>query len=161
MSDCIRVGMADAKICRPPQSLSTLGLGSCIGVVIYDKVGKWCGMAHCMLPDSTLISNHENRYKFVDTCLEDMYRALLKNGVQQRNMVAKIAGGAKMFAYDSINENLNIGARNVQATKLFLAKYRIPIIAEHTGESYGRTIEFFPETGNLMIKAVGIGIFTI
>ncbi len=161
MTKAIRVGMADKKLCRPPESISTLGLGSCIGVVLYDRVGKWCGMAHCMLPDSTLINMNDNRDKFVDTCLDDMYKALLRNGVRQGNLVSKIAGGARMFAYDSINENLNIGARNILAAKKFLSEHHIPIIAEHTGETYGRTIEFFPETGTLMIKAVGIGMFTI
>ena len=58
MSDSIiKVNMADIKICRPPDMLKTLGLGSCVGVVIYDKRSHISGMAHIMLPDSKYIND--------------------------------------------------------------------------------------------------------
>lgn len=161
MNDSIRVGMADYKICCPPQCISTLGLGSCIGVVIYDTATKWCGLAHIMLPDSEKISNNENRYKFVDTCLADMYQELLSHTKVKENFVAKMAGGARMFAYDSTNEHLNIGDRNILAAKDFLERHSIPLIAEDTGKTYGRTIEFDPAKGMLIVKAVGVGITAI
>lgn len=59
MSEMIRVGMADYKLCAPPDKISTLGLGSCMGVVIYDTKTKLCGMAHIMLPDSTKITHNQ------------------------------------------------------------------------------------------------------
>ena len=67
MGDMIKVGMADLKVCKCPDNLTTLGLGSCIGVVLYDPVTKVSGMLHCMLPDSTKISNNQNRAKFADS----------------------------------------------------------------------------------------------
>lgn len=157
MSEIIRVGMADYKICRSPQKISTLGLGSCLGVVLYDKTTGICGMAHVMLPDSKKISQNSNRLKFVDTCLQDMYDELLQNKVNANRLVAKIAGGAKMFSYNSENEFLNIGGQNVKAVKEFLAKWNVPIVAEDVGETYGRTIVFDPSTGDLLIRAVGLG----
>lgn len=153
--------MADYKICRPPQYLSTLGLGSCIGVVLYDKKTKWCGMAHIMLPDSSKINHNKNRLKFVDTCLPDMLSELIANGADKTNMVAKIAGGARMFAYNSFNEHLNIGENNIEAARLFLSQNQIPIVAEDVGASYGRTIEFYPEDGKLYVRAVGKGVSII
>lgn len=161
MNDLIRVGMADYKICRPPQYLSTLGLGSCIGVVLYDKKTKWCGMAHVMLPDSSKINHNTNRLKFVDTCLSDMLSELIAKGADKTNMVAKIAGGARMFAYTSFNEHLNIGENNIEAARLFLSQHHIPIVAEDVGEFHGRTIEFYPEDGKLHIRAVGKGVSII
>ena len=104
MSEMIRVGMADYKLCAPPDKISTLGLGSCMGVVIYDTKTKLCGMAHIMLPDSTKITHNQNRMKFADTCLLDMYHELLARGGLKENLRAKIAGGAKMFAHHSDNE---------------------------------------------------------
>lgn len=157
----LRVGMADYKICRPPQTIATLGLGSCIGVVLYDASSKWCGMAHVMLPDSGVISNNENRYKFVDTCLQDMYNELLQIDGVSGALIAKIAGGARMFAFSSKNEHLNIGTRNVEATKVFLSQKGIPLISQDTGKTFGRTIEFNPATGELIVKAVGIGVTII
>ena len=76
-------------------------------------------------------------------------------------MVAKIAGGAKMFAFNSKNEMMSVGDRNVEAVKKALSALRIPILAQDTGENYGRTVEFDPETGDYVIKAVGRGVKTI
>ncbi len=157
MSEMIRVGMADYKICRSPQKISTLGLGSCLGVVLYDKTTQICGMAHIMMPDSTKISKNSNRMKFVDTCLSDMYEELLASGARKSGLVAKIAGGAKMFSYQSNNSHLNIGEQNIEAVRRLLEQWNIPIIAEDVGSNYGRTIEFDTTTGELVIKSVGIG----
>jgi chemotaxis protein CheD len=153
----VRVGMADYKLCRPPQKISTLGLGSCLGVVLYDKTTQICGMAHVMLPDSKKISQNNNRLKFVDTCLNDMYHELVRKHVNPQNLVAKIAGGAKMFSYRSSNDFLNIGEQNVAAAHELLKKWSIPILSEDVGDSYGRTIVFNPENGQLLVKSVGIG----
>ncbi len=161
MKDVIRVGMADYKICRPPQKILTLGLGSCLGVVLYDAAAKLCGLAHVLLPDSRSLSNHANRIQFVHTCLTDMYHELLVETANPKNLVAKVAGGAKMFSQDSTNEFLNIGAQNYVAVVRQLAKFRIPIIAEDVGDTFSRTIKFDPETGMLLVKAVGIDQYVI
>lgn len=161
MNDVIRVGMADYQICHSPQIISTLGLGSCLGVVLYDETTQICGMAHVMLPDSSRIIGNINRKKYVDTCLQDMYEELIRLNVNAGNMVAKIAGGAKMFSYSSQNEMLNIGEQNTVAVKEKLKEWNIPIVAEDTGMDYSRTIIFDPQTGMLTIKAVGIGEYVI
>ena len=87
MSNMIRVGMADYRLCRPPQKISTLGLGSCLGVILYDQRLKICGLAHVMMPSSQLIRKNANRMKFVDTCLKDMFEELLKQGSRKENMI--------------------------------------------------------------------------
>lgn len=153
----IRVGMADYKICRPPEKISTLGLGSCLGVVLYDNQTKICGMAHVMLPDSTQISKNSNRMKFMDTCLPDMYEEMLRDGAVQAAMVAKIAGGAEMFSAKHNQDMLNIGRHNILAAKEILAGWGIPIVSEDVGGCCGRTIEFNTVTGELNIKTVGFG----
>lgn len=157
MSDLIRVGMADYKLCSSPDQITTLGLGSCLGVVICDSSSGLCGMAHIMLPDSTRISKNENRMKFADTCLQDMLEDLLKNGAKTSSLYAKIAGGAKMFAFQTESELLNIGDQNVKAVRYFLQQHHIPIVAEDVGENYGRTIVFCPEDGSLHITVFGKG----
>lgn len=161
MNDAIRVGMADYKICHAPQKILTLGLGSCLGVILYDASTKICGLAHVMLPDSKSITNNSNRMKFVDTCLSDMYDELMRESVTHGNLVAKVAGGAKMFSKDSTNEFLNVGAQNYVAAVKQLAKLRIPIIAEDVGKTFSRTIKFDPETGMLLVKAVGLNQYYI
>lgn len=147
--------MADLNICSSPDAITTLGLGSCVGIVLYDPILKIAGLAHIMLPDSTQIRSNENVAKFADTGIETLLKQLIQKGAQRSRMIAKIAGGAQMFAFSAENAMLSIGKKNVIATKKKLSELGIRIIAEDTGDSYGRTIEFYPETGQLLIKAVG------
>lgn len=156
MGEVIKVGMADLKICKAPDSLTTLGLGSCVGVTLYDPLTKVSGMLHLMLPDSTHIRNNQNTAKFADTGIKELYNLMLKNGACAGSLVAKIAGGAQMFSYGGGNsEVMCVGQKNVEATKKALAQLRIRIVAEDTGLNYGRTIIFDSLTGNLRIRAVG------
>ena len=155
MGNMIRVGMADLNTCTSPDAITTLGLGSCVGIVLYDPVIKVAGLAHIMLPDSTQIRSNDNVAKFADTGIDALLERMEQMGVSRRRLTAKIAGGAQMFAFTSENSMLAVGRRNVEATKKKLAELGIKIIAEDTGDSYGRTIEFYPENGELMIKSVG------
>jgi chemotaxis protein CheD len=153
----IKVGMADLNVCKAPEALTTLGLGSCIGACIYDPVNKIAGMVHYMLPDSTRIINNQNIAKFGDTGIAETVRRMEELGAKRQFMVAKIAGGAKMFAIraESNLSNLNVGDNNIESAKIHLAALGIKLIAEDTGLNYGRTIEFFAEDGSLKIKSVG------
>lgn len=155
MSKIIKVGMADANVCVAPDVIITLGLGSCVGIVLYDPVSKIAGLAHIMLPDSTKIMNNANKYKFADTAIDMLIRDMVKVGAKRHNLVAKIAGGAQMFNFGNNSELMCIGERNVEATKEKLAKLRIKLLAEDTGANYGRTLEFHPETGLMYVKSVG------
>ncbi len=155
MGQIIRVGMADYKICMAPDVIITLGLGSCVGICLYDPRKKLAGMAHVMLPDSRKINQNDNRAKFADTGIDDLVQMLIKNGANRAGLSAKIAGGAQMFAFNTSNEMLRIGDKNVAASKEKLQALRIPILAEDTGLNYGRTIEFHPENGELHVKRVG------
>lgn len=155
MGEMIKVGMADMNVCTPPNAITTLGLGSCVGVVLYDPRTKISGMVHVMLPDSSIVKNNENVAKFADTGIKELIDRLCRMGTTRQALVAKIAGGAQMFAFNSDNDMLKVGLRNVEATKKILASFGIRILAEDTGDRYGRTIEFYPETGELYIKAIG------
>ncbi len=156
MSEIIKVGMADWKICSGQDGVTTLGLGSCVGIAIRDPGTGIGGLAHIMLPDSTEIRNNSNRPKFADTGIADMVDAMVKEGANRNKLVAKIAGGAQMFAFGSSKSDMiRVGERNVLASKKKLSEMNIPLLAEDTGETYGRTVVFYPENGNFLIRAVG------
>lgn len=155
MGNVINVGMADVKICVSPDSITTLGLGSCVGIALRDPVTKIGGLAHVMLPDSTAIKNNSNIYKFADTGIEELVRQMVKKGASASRLVAKIAGGAQMFAFQNKTDLISIGDKNVAATKKKLAELGIRILAEDTGKNYGRTVVFYPENGDFFIKSVG------
>lgn len=155
MGEIIKVGMADMNVCTAPDTITTLGLGSCVGIVLYDPAAKISGLVHIMLPDSTKIINNENKAKFADTGIDSLIELMTGIGAKKRSLVAKIAGGAQMFAFNNNNEMMRIGGRNVEATKKKLKSLGIRILAEDTGANYGRTIEFHPETGELHVRSVG------
>ena len=151
----IKVGMADLNVCVSPDRICTLGLGSCVGIALRDPVTKIGGLAHIMLPDSTTIRNNSNIPKFADTGIEELVKQVTRKGANRSRLVAKIAGGEQMFGFNSNSEMVRVGERNVQATKKKLAELRIPILAEDTGKNFGRTVIFYPETGDFVIRAVG------
>lgn len=157
----IKVGMADLNIGKVPQTITTLGLGSCVGIALFDKTTGRGGLAHIMLPDSTAIRRNENKAKFADTGIEELIDQLEKKGVNRRRLVAKIAGGAKMFETSVKSDISYIGQRNVEATKKKLLELKIPIISEDTGLNFGRTVELHLDSGDFVIKAVGKPIKTI
>lgn len=155
MGEIIKVGMADLKTCVSPDGVTTLGLGSCVGIALRDPVTKVGGLAHIMLPDSTEIRNSsQNIAKFADTGIVELVRQMEKLGAKKERMVAKIAGGAAMFM-TSRADVVQVGKRNVDASVKKLHELKIPILANDTGENYGRTVTFYPETGDFHIRAVG------
>lgn len=154
----IRVGMADLQVSCHPCMLTTLGLGSCVGIAMYDPVRKVAGMAHIMLPSSKLAISSINHAKFADTAIVMLIEKMIKSGAVQRSIYAKLAGGAQMFCFNDTSETMRIGDRNVNATRELLSQFRIPVISEDTGGNYGRTIELYSDDGRLVIKTVGKGM---
>lgn len=157
MADLIKVGMADLNTTHCPGILTTLGLGSCVGICLYDTYSKISGLVHVMLPDSAQIKNNSNVAKFADTGIVRLMDDMIKMGAKRNKLVSKIAGGSQMFSFNDTSDIMRIGIRNVTATKETLKLLNIPLIAEDTGGSHGRTIEFYSETGILLIKTIGYG----
>jgi len=148
--------MADLKVARSPDILTTLGLGSCVGVTLYDKAKKIGGMAHVMLPTYKGFEG-QNIAKFADSAIIELINQLSRAGVPRNAVVAKIAGGAHMFGRTQNNDMLKIGERNAAACTAILKQLGIPIVANDTGGSRGRTIELNMENGALKIRSVGAG----
>ncbi len=155
----IKVGMADLNVTKHPGVLTTLGLGSCVGIALYDPSTKIAGLAHIMLPDSTQIKNNSNVAKFADTATVQLLAQMVKIGANKSRIKAKLAGGAQMFAFnDKTSEMMRIGLRNAQAAQAILRKLGIPIVAQDVGANYGRTIELYTDDGRLLIKTIGHSI---
>jgi len=152
----IVVGMADLRVAKSPDTITTLGLGSCVGITLYDKAKKIGGMAHVMLPTYKGFEG-QNIAKFADSAIIELINQLGRAGVSRNSVVAKIAGGAHMFGKAQNNDMLKIGERNAAASTAILQQLRIPIVANDTGGSHGRTIELNLDTGALRIKSVGAG----
>ncbi|WP_338452071.1 chemotaxis protein CheD [Niallia oryzisoli] len=155
----VRVGIADMKIVKSPNLIRTSGLGSCVGIVVYDPLQQIAGLAHIMLPDSALAKNGSlTSAKYADTAVHDLVTCLVKHGARKNALKSKFAGGAQMFQFTSGNELMRIGPRNVEAVKKQLDSFQIEIVGADVGGNNGRTIAFDPKTCILQIKTVNKGI---
>ena len=157
-NNIVRIGMAQMFVGKAPGIITTIGLGSCVGVTLYDPINKVGGMLHLMLSDSTRFAfssrSSMNRAKYADTGIADMLEQMIEAGAKKENIVAKMAGGAQMFQISDVNDLLNIGDRNVEATRNILEELKIPLLGEDVGETYGRTVEIDLDNGELKIITV-------
>ncbi|MDO4204709.1 MAG: chemotaxis protein CheD [Selenomonadaceae bacterium] len=157
MPDLIKVGMADYKVGKAPSTLISYGLGSCIGISVYDPHSKVGGLLHIMLSDSTQSRATDNPAKFADTGIPLMIKEVVAAGAVQRRLVAKMAGGAQMFAFANATDIMKVGERNAIAAKNLLKKMGIPILAEDTGGTCGRTVSIDLNNGDYFVKTVDKG----
>ncbi|MBM7094197.1 MULTISPECIES: chemotaxis protein CheD [Alteribacter] len=162
MDNIVKVTMADLKMAEPPNKIRTMGLGSCVGIILYDEKSHLCGMAHIMLPSSKLSKQGTlNRAKYADTAIEDLLLNLKKKQAPLFRLKAKMAGGAQMFTFASSSEAMRIGPRNIEAVRTELKTRNIPLISEDVGGGNGRTIEFDPKTCLLEVRTVNKEVKTI
>ncbi|HEY5575314.1 MAG TPA: chemotaxis protein CheD, partial [Clostridiaceae bacterium] len=153
----IRVGISDMNTAFSPDKIYTVGLGSCIGIVLYDKELKLGGMAHIMLPDSGQFADVNNPLKFADLAIPMLLEEMQKMGSKKQNIIAKIAGGASMFNFADKKMNMDIGRRNSASVKQILDSMLIPLIREDIGGNKARTIILDTKTGIVAIKTIGMG----
>jgi len=155
----VKVGMADLKVANYKDAiLKTTGLGSCVGLALFDPYTGIAGMAHVMLPHSEIAREGKlNVAKYADTAVPELVKQMTALGAGQRRLIAKMAGGAQMFAFSG-SDTMRIGPRNVEMVKKLLNQLNIPLLGEDTGANFGRTIEFYNSTGKLLIRSVLQGV---
>jgi chemotaxis protein CheD len=152
----IYVGIAEMKVAKSPHILTTLGLGSCVGAALFDPRLQLGGLIHILLP-STNGDPAVNKAKYADSGIPELIDQLISMGAKRSSIVAKIAGGANMFSSNSNASVFMVGQRNVEMCKDVLKKQKIRLISSDTGGTFGRTIEFNAENGQLLIKTIGHG----
>lgn len=152
MAERIRVGIADLKISRDPDTLVAYGLGSCLGISIYDHVSKIGGLVHSLLPSARYGAESVQPGKFVETAVPQMVAELIAAGASIDHMVAKIAGGAQMFDLSPGVPGGGIGLRNIEMAHSILTDVGIPLAGEAVGGNFGRTMELDLVTGDVTIR---------
>ncbi len=160
----IKVRVAEYKTGSSPTIFKCFGLGSCVGVSLYDPRIRLGGMAHILLPSykprpgASADALPKSPFKFADLCLKSMFEKLLSLGCEKERLVAKMAGGANMFSNSFMNlpespVQAGIGERNVLAAKDVLGQIGIPVLAEDVGGQKGRTLQFDTRTGSILITS--------
>jgi chemotaxis protein CheD len=141
MNHVISIAMGDMKIGQAPAVLETVGVGSCLAVVIFDPVAQIGGMTHAILPSKTDNIPAAVKLRYVHESVEELIFALEEAGARRDRLVAKLIGGAHMFAIFGDAEH-GIGAKNVDQGREVLRRAGIPIVAEETGGTVGRNVRF-------------------
>lgn len=136
----------------PGDVLVAVGLGSCIGLALLDRRLGIAGLAHIVLPQSQAPVN-ENPNKFADLAVPQLVAELTELGARRIRLEAVLVGGASMFSASS--SSLEVGQRNEAAVRELLAARHIPVVAEATGGSRGRTIRVDVASGAVTVREAG------
>ena len=151
----IVVEMGEMHVSRRTSAVLTcLGLGSCIGLCVYDPVAGVGGMAHIVLPSSSNGKGGPSP-KFADAAVPFLLREMVRQGALERRLTAKIAGGAQMSTALGTNGIFKTGERNTEATEAVLATAGVPLTAADTGGHHGRTVRLFVASGRVTVTVAG------
>ncbi len=155
------VKVADWAAERGDRVLVTLGLGSCVAIMLHDPERGAGAMAHVLLPSRSLSRDATNPAKFPDSAVPLLVEHLKGLGADPRRLVAKLAGGASMFSQLMTPGTIQMGERNIVAARNALRAASIPIVRESVGGGRGRSVRFYVKDGRVEIRSVGADAETI
>ena len=144
-----RVGMGELDVMRGGGVLKTL-LGSCIGLVLYDRLNVVGGLAHIVHPDSAGRTGPPGKY--ADTALAELLKLIEQKGGRQKNLTARYARGSNMFGTTQLNQ---IGQLNTAAVARLLKAAGIPVLATDCGGGKGRQLSFEIASGDVTVEVLG------
>jgi chemotaxis protein CheD len=154
----IKVGIAEYEVTTDDAVLTTSGLGSCLGVALYDEVAGVAGLVHVMLPRAEDMEEG-NAAKFADSGIEVMVEAMEAEGASRSRMKAKAAGGSDML--DFSENGSGIGVRNVEQVEATLDAFDIPLLDKDVGGDHGRSVRLEADTGNFIVKSANEDAITL
>lgn len=142
---------------EPTEVLVCYGLGSCVGMALYDPWLRVGALVHVVLPDSELGRGGELPGKFADTAVTAALTEMVRMGALPTRLQVRLAGGARMLQVSGVTHRLDIGARNLEALRAALQGARLPVMAADTGGNYGRTMSLAIGTGRVSVGTAGRG----
>ena len=148
-----RVRVADFAVGKDGDLLSTVGLGSCVAVALYAPTARLGALAHVLLPDESLARGAQPPAKFASSAVPLLEKALRDAGAREP-LVARLVGGAAMFASLLKTGGVNMGERNVEAARVALKLARIVIAAQDVGGDFGRSVYFTPADGRVVVRSL-------
>jgi chemotaxis protein CheD len=154
----IVVRVADMRAGRGADVLLTVGLGSCVAILLHDSAARVAGLAHVLLPSPALSRKDDNPAKFPQTAVPRLLELMAEQGGSPRRVTARLVGGASMFAGLAAPGTIQMGERNVVASRQTLHHAGLPLIGEATGGDYGRTVRLWAADGRVEISSVAHGL---
>lgn len=155
------VRLADLQIGTAGDILVTVGLGSCVAIVLYDPVARVGGMAHVLLPSPALTRHDPNPGRTPQTAVPRLLELIGQRGGSPRRLTGRLVGGASMFAALAPPGTVQMGDRNVVASREALSASGIPLTGEAVGGDYGRTARLMVADGTLQVSSVAHGVHTL
>ena len=168
----IKVEMGEGAVSESPNIITTVGCGSCVVLALYDARRKIGGLAHVMLPEKIKntefrTQNSEGKHsgflipasgfidcQFASTAIPALLEEMRKRGCSRQNITAKIVGGARMFS-SYAEFPAGIGEQNVAAVRRALEKEGMSLVGWDTGGQHGRSVEFYLDSGRVVVKSFG------
>jgi len=155
------VAVAEWAVDRGDAVLITLGLGSCVAIVLYDAESTVGGLAHLLLPSPSLAQDRSNPTKFPETGVPFLLERMREGGAVLRRVRARMIGGASMFAASGGAGLASVGERNILATRQALERAGVPVVAEDTGRDYGRSVYAFLDSGRVEVRSYAHGVLVL
>lgn len=157
----IVVRVADLQVGQKQDVLITIGLGSCVAILLYDAMVAVGGLAHVLLPSPALSRRDTNPAKFPQSAVPRLLEMMARMGASPRRVTARLAGGSSMFAALSPPGTIQMGERNVVASRQVLHGLGIPLVGEAVGGDFGRTVRLFVGSGKVEVSSIGHGVQTL
>ena len=161
MTGEIIVRVADLRAGSLDEILVTIGLGSCVAILLHDPAAKVGGLAHVLLPSPALSRKDDNPAKFPQTAVPRLLELMAQQGASSRRVTARLAGGASMFASLAAPGTIQMGERNLVASRQSLRQHGVALVGEATGGDYGRTVKMWVADGRVEISSVSHGTQTL
>jgi chemotaxis protein CheD len=147
----LRTGVAD-------DVLVTVGLGSCVAILLHDAEARVGGMAHVLLPSPALARMDGNAAKFPQSAVPRLLQLMVADGARPERVTARLAGGASMFAALAPPGTVQMGERNLLAARQALNAHGVPLVGEAVGGDFGRTVRLRVCDGRVEVSTVAHGI---
>lgn len=148
------VTIGEAKAARAGTILYTLGLGSCVAIVMHDGEERVGGLAHALLPDPSAGRDVGSPARYASTAVEMLIELMEREGARRRRLRARLAGGASMFERLLTEGGRQLGSRNVEAARTALARAGVPVDREDVGGTHGRSVHLHVAEGRCIVSAV-------
>lgn len=147
------VRVSHAEVASDGEVLVTLGLGSCVAIMLHDPVARVGGLAHVLLPESRNAEPPENPAKFASTAVPHLIDQMARAGADPDRLRARLVGGASMFGVLLSQDRLHTGVRNLNAARAALEAVGIPVDGEEVGREHGRSVYFYPSSGRVRVTS--------
>lgn len=147
----VNVGQSAAR--REHGVLSCVGLGSCVALILYDRATRIGAVAHILLPHEALSRSAGGPARYATTAVRHLLEEMRALGPVAAPE-ARLVGGASMFASLLKGGAVNMGERNVVATRRALVAAEVPLVAEDVGGDYGRSTWFDVATGEVRVTSI-------